>query len=259
MKIFKFAVITLAATGTIFAGTQAYLFAADAAGTSQYASRTPIEATRPVAVELFTSQGCSSCPPADMIAGKFARDKDIVMITRPVTYWNRLGWTDTLARESNDRLQRSYARTDMAGKGVYTPQMVINGRVGLIGSSELSGRSLIKRAAQSDMAASIRILPVKSECGQRAIMVAGPSKGDATVTLVALKSLSKVAIGRGENGGRMLGYHNVLVGETDLGKWMGGSQVVKFDAAKTASNTADRYAVIVRGNVTGHILGASYI
>ena len=222
-------------------------------------SRVPIKANRPVAVELFTSQGCSSCPPADVVAGKFAKDKDIVMITRPVTYWNRLGWTDTLARKSNDDLQRSYARTNMAGRGVYTPQMVINGRVGLVGSSEQSARSLIQRAKQKDLRAPIRVLPVKMANGKPTLMIAGPSKGDATVTLVALKSHSNVKIGRGENSGRTLGYYNVLVGETDIGSWNGGSQPMTYAPKLTNQTGADRYAVIVRGNKTGRILGASYI
>ncbi len=97
----------------------------------------------PVAVELFTSQGCSSCPPADVLMSKLAREPNIVVLTRPVTYWDKLGWKDTLAREENTSLQRSYAARGGEGSGVYTPQAMVQGRMAAVGSNEGQLRRLI--------------------------------------------------------------------------------------------------------------------
>ena len=97
-----------------------------AADTSQAPASGGDGAARPVVLELFTSQGCSSCPPADRLAGILARDPSLLVITRPVTYWDRLGWKDTLARAENTDLQRAYSRRISTGQGVYTPQIVVN-------------------------------------------------------------------------------------------------------------------------------------
>ena len=89
----------------------------------------------PVVLELFTSQSCSSCPPADALAEQLALRDDVIVISRPVTYWNRIGWEDTLSCEDNTDLQRAYARRGLDGRnGVYTPQMVVDGRSGVVGS-----------------------------------------------------------------------------------------------------------------------------
>src|SRR4051812_11333440 len=89
---------------------------------------------RPVLVELFTSQGCSACPPADEFLGRLAREPGIIAISRPVTSWDRFGWRDTLAREENTQLQERYAiRYRQDG---YTPQAVVQGRVMLVGGRE---------------------------------------------------------------------------------------------------------------------------
>jgi hypothetical protein len=103
---------------------------------AQAHAQTPAPATmlRPVLVELFTSQGCSSCPPADEFLDRLAREPGIVAISRPVTSWDALGWRDTLAREENTRLQRAYAARH--GDEAYTPQAVVQGRVLLIGGRE---------------------------------------------------------------------------------------------------------------------------
>ena len=100
----------------------------------------------PVVIELFTSQGCSSCPPADMLASRLAKDDTLLVISRPVTYWDRLGWKDTLARPQNTALQRAYASKGNEGSGVYTPQIVVNGGDGAVGSREGDIRSIVRRA-----------------------------------------------------------------------------------------------------------------
>ena len=119
------------------------------AGTAQIDHSQTHALGQPVLVELFTSQGCSSCPPADRFASTLARDSDLVVIARPVTYWDRLGWKDTLAREANTDLQRDYSRRGLAGRnGVYTPQMVVDGVLGAVGSRERDVRQQIALARE---------------------------------------------------------------------------------------------------------------
>jgi hypothetical protein len=88
---------------------------------------------RPVVVELFTSQGCSSCPPADMLLGRLAQRPGVIAISLPITYWDMLGWKDTLASEANTRRQKAYAAA-MGHGGVYTPQIVVDGVADVVGS-----------------------------------------------------------------------------------------------------------------------------
>jgi hypothetical protein len=88
---------------------------------------------RPVLVELFTSQGCASCPPADRLIAKLDREGGAVAVSRPVTSWDELGWADTLARGANDRLQRDYATRAIPGAGAYTPEAVVGGAAAAAG------------------------------------------------------------------------------------------------------------------------------
>ena len=129
-----------------FAGLQ---FAASAEAGSARVTTETARSGQPVVIELFTSQGCSSCPPADMLARRLAKDPSLLVITRPVTYWDRLGWKDTLAREENTQLQRAYAAKGGEGAGVYTPQIVVNGDGAAVGSREGDIRSLVRRADRS--------------------------------------------------------------------------------------------------------------
>lgn len=204
--------------------------------------------SHPVAVELFTSQGCSSCPPADAFAEELAKNPDVVVITRPVTYWDRLGWKDTLARESNTQLQRAYAAKGGEGAGVYTPQTMVQGRFGAVGSD----RALIQRQiakARREIKAAIAVRP-------GVIAVAGEG-APADVKLVSLKSQITVRIGNGENGGRVIRYSNVLVAEQSLGRWQGGAQTYVLPATRVAG--ADKMVVILQAPGSGAILAAHYL
>jgi hypothetical protein len=206
---------------------------------------------RPVLVELFTSQGCSSCPPADAFAEVLARDPQVVMITRPVTYWDRLGWKDTLGREENSELQRRYAGHGKAGAGVYTPQMVVNGGDAAVGSD----RKEVLRQVRDAYSASAPAIAVRPGV----IAVSGASGDAADVTIVALKSAATVRIGRGENGGRTIRYSNVFLGETRLGSWAGGTRTYAIPAAATRVAGADRFAVVIQQPKTGRVLSARYL
>lgn len=213
--------------------------------------------SEPVLVELFTSQGCSSCPPADRVAAKLDREDAAVIISRPVTYWDRLGWKDTLASEANTRLQRAYAMKGLAGKnGVYTPQVVTNGRFGIVGSQENALRRDVAKAARMQTAA-LRSKSLRS--GAIAVGIAGKARNKAELVLVAVKHEAKVAISRGENSGRRIAYTNVVKTETVISQWSGGQQGVKIHAANLQARGADRYAVILREPDAGKVLAARWI
>ncbi len=114
------------------------------------------EAKRPVVVELFTSQGCNSCPPADELLGRLATRPDVIAISLPVTYWDMLGWKDTLATDANTRRQKAYAQF-MGRGGVYTPQIIVDGVSDVVGSREADVQAAIaKREAEIEVSESRR-------------------------------------------------------------------------------------------------------
>lgn len=209
---------------------------------------------QPVAYELFTSQGCSSCPPADKLAEKYANDANVVVITRPVTYWDGLGWKDTLAREDNTDLQRAYARRGMAGSGVYTPQTVIQGGDATVGSRMDEVARLIS-TAQHKPGPDVTI--VRAADGGRTVTLSGNAQG--TLKVVALRSSVDVAIGNGENSGRKVRYVNVVVGETPVGNWSGGNGNFTVPASALRIAGADRYALVVQNGSAGPIVAARYL
>ena len=215
----------------------------------------PSRKLKPVVIELFTSQGCSSCPPADMLASRLAKDDSLLVITRPVTYWDRLGWKDTLAREANTQLQRAYAEKGHAGAGVYTPQIVINGGGAAVGSREGDIRSLVRRADRSGP----RVMASTDASGDRTITIDGKSDYLARVSLIAMSSSETVRIGRGENGGRTLHFTNVVRDERVLGSWRGRRESFAVPAEYMKVSGADRYAIVVQRPGAGPIVAAKLL
>ncbi len=216
----------------------------------------------PVLLELFTSQGCSSCPPADRVAAKLDREGKnanggVVVISRPVTYWDRLGWKDTLASESNTQLQRAYAMKGLQGRnGVYTPQVVSDGTFGVVGSQENALRVNIAKARRVQTAA---LRSKRLASGAVAVGIAGPSSQSGELVLIAVKREAKVAIGRGENSGRNIAYTNVVRSEKVIGNWNGAKQGIQIKAADLKVKGADRYAVVLREPNAGKVLAAGWI
>jgi hypothetical protein len=200
--------------------------------------------TGPAIVELFTSQGCSSCPPADAFLAELARDPSVVAISRPVTYWDQLGWKDSLARPQNTQLQREYAARGGARAGVYTPQMMVQGKYPSVGSSRADVNAFIARAHRE---ASVTV----GIADTSAIITGG--KDSAQVKVIALRSSQMVRIGSGENGGRSIRYTNIVISERVIGTWTGGTQRFALPAERIPG--ADRFAIIVQRGTAGPILG----
>lgn len=214
----------------------------------------PAMAPRPVVVELFTSQGCSSCPQADEALAGYSRDPNLVAISRPVTYWDDLGWRDTLARQANTDRQRAYVARGVADEA-YTPQAVIQGQVALVG-----GRTgAIHRAVDEAAARPGPRLIVERDGDARILALAGAAPHGAEIRLLALRRRVPVAIGRGENRGQTVDYVNVVVDEQVIGAWRGGPLRLAVPAARLAVPTADRYAIIVQEPNAGAILAGGYL
>jgi hypothetical protein len=206
---------------------------------------------RPVVVELFTSQGCAACPPADEFLGRLAREPAIVAITRPVTSWDRFGWRDTFGREEHDQLQQRYAiRYRQDG---YTPQAVVQGRVMLIG-----GREGAVHRAIDEYRAGAGAAPQLRRDGD-AILLDGNAARPAEVRLLALRSRASVSIGRGENSGHRVDYVNIVIDEVPLGTWRGGPLRLAIPPVRLRTPGADRYVVIVQEPDAGQVLTASFL
>src|SRR5262245_4222154 len=157
----------------------------------------------PIVVELFTSQGCSSCPAADKVLGELKGRPDVLPLSFHVTYWDRLGWPDTFGLEASTERQRSYADL-LSQAGLYTPQMVIGGRVDVVGSQRLRVREAIQLlATHGQPGPAIAIEDSLLKLG------AGPSD-EATIWLFGVDRTHDVWIHRGENRGRVIRYHNVV-------------------------------------------------
>jgi hypothetical protein len=211
---------------------------------------------RPVVVELYTSQGCSSCPPADALLGQLAGRNDVVALSFPVTYWDMLGWRDTLASEANTKRQKEYAK-ELGRGGVYTPQMIIDGQKDVIGSREQAVQSAIAHSAEPGgipVGLDGNRQQVKIEIGQ----AADRAGQQATIWLFRVQPQATVIIGDGENNGRTITYRNVVRDIKAVGTWKGQPVSVTVPRAE-AGNPRDGIAVVVQQGGYGRVVGAALI
>lgn len=198
-------------------------------------------------VELFTSQGCSSCPPADRILSRLARDPGTLAMSFPVDYWDYIGWKDTLATPGYTARQKAYAST--SGKGaVYTPQAIVDGLADAVGSDF---EAIRQAESETDKRAGVLSLPltVAERNGKINVSVGvagGASPRSAGVFLLALASSRTVTVQRGENAGSTLTYSNVVRAMTKIGDWNGAAVDLQADLAQAHLDGADSYAVIVQ-------------
>jgi hypothetical protein len=206
-------------------------------------------------IELFTSQGCSSCPLADKLLGELASDASLVTISLPIDYWDYLGWKDTLADPRNSARQRAYAHVRGDGK-VYTPQVVVNGSLHVLGSDRAAIEAAIAKSASKHDAMSLAAVTLAFDDGRLVVAVAdarldlasaGDGKGGgAEVWLCGLAKAVTVAIGRGENRGREITYHNVARRWVKLGDWTGKAGSWRVPMQKLEGDGIDTAAVLVQ-------------
>jgi hypothetical protein len=212
-------------------------------------------------LELFTSQGCSSCPPADKLLGELAADPTLVAISDPIDYWDYLGWKDTLANPGHSARQRAYARV-RGDLQVYTPQIVVNGAMHVLGSD----RAAIERSiAQTDQKPAVMSLPVLVSVGGSNLSVNVAANDVAhvggEVWLCPLERSVTVAIGRGENHDRTITYHNVVRRWLKLGDWTGTDATWAVPISEIKTDEIDAAAVMIQEGThdkPGFILGAAY-
>ena len=212
-------------------------------------------------IELFTSQGCSSCPAADKLLGELANDPSVVALSLPIDYWDYLGWKDTLASPGHSARQRAYAR--MRGdREVYTPQIVVNGAVHVLGSDKTAVEHAI---AQTDRNAAVMSVPVLASIGGGNLNVkiaAGNYHAAAEVWLCPITRTVAVAIGRGENSGRKITYHDVVRSWSKLGDYSGSDETFTVPLAEITAKDGDAVAIMVQQGTKekpGIILGTALL
>ena len=203
-----------------------------------------LAAGRPVVVELFTSQGCSSCPPAEAYLGELARRGDVLPLGFHVTYWNALGWRDPFSFDGATLRQESYAAR--LGGGSYTPEMVVDGRHHAVGSDRGAVEAAI-RGARGDEAVPLSLV---RKGGDLAIAV-GAGQGKGRVLLVGFDRQHRTPVGRGENSGRTLTESNVVRSLRVVTTYDGAPLALTLPAG-----AGEEAAVIVQG-ADGRILGAA--
>ncbi len=169
----------------------------------------------PVVVELFTSQGCSSCPPADAFLTDLAHTRtNVLPLAFHVTYWDYLGWKDPYSLDAATTRQRDYAK-QIGADGIYTPQMVVDGTTGFVGSDRSRGLAAIGNATRKPVALSL------TRDGETLRVTVGAGSGQARVLLVGFDRTRQTPIGRGENSGRTLTESNIVRSFTSIGTWTG--------------------------------------
>lgn len=207
-------------------------------------------------VELFTSQGCSSCRAADAYFGELARRDDILALAFHVDYWDYLGWRDTFGLAENTARQREYAETH-GTRRIYTPQIVVNGRTELVGSE--------RPAIEAAVAASSLPVPVEMRRGSGTVEIRVgprplPGGWRTTIRLVLFTSVARVEIARGENAGATMSYHNIVRTMRPIGMWDGGPVTITLPMDELIGDGVDGCAVIVQEDMqggTGAIVGAA--
>ncbi len=202
------------------------------------------DAAHPVVVELFQSQGCSSCPPANANVLAIAGRPDVLALSWQVTYWDDLGWRDTFGDHAFTARQYDFARR-LGHDGVFTPQVVVNGRADTVGSDAAQLAALVRDADRGVSGPSLAL--------DRGRVRVGPATGDGEVWLVRYDPrIVQVAILRGENGGETLPHRNVVRQVQDLGRWTG--QYASFALPPTAAGL--QTAVLIQSGRGGPIIAA---
>jgi hypothetical protein len=210
-------------------------------------------------VELFTSQGCSACPPADALLARFADTPGVVALSFSVDYWDYLGWRDTLASPANSERQRAYARSRGDGK-VYTPQVVVDGLAHVNGANEAAIEMAMRNATKELQDVKV---PVSMRADGDTLIVdvgAASEKSDrraGTVWLAIAKDVETVEVKRGENRGRELSYHHPVRELSPIGLWHGDPITLRLPLKDLKTIGGDCLFALLQVENNGPILGAA--
>jgi hypothetical protein len=210
-------------------------------------------------IELFTSQGCSSCPAADRLLGELTKDTSLIAVSLPIDYWDYLGWKDTLADPRHTARQKAYASVRGDGQ-VYTPQVVVNGNLHALGSDRAAIEHAIGKSRKNG---AMGLPPVTLALGDGRVDVVVPDGSDgrgAEIWLCGLMKTATIPIGRGENRGRTITYHNVVRRWLKLGDWTGKANSWSVPLQALKGDGIDQAAVLVQSGTNEKpkvILGAA--
>ena len=215
----------------------------------------PATAEDVTVVELFTSQGCSSCPPADANLRDLSERPDIVALSLHVNYWDYIGWKDPFASDKTTERQHLYA-SSLKQKFVYTPEMVIDGYTDINGINGSELKNTIDKAKSRDR---LR-LPVTASVDGGEVKVSVPSADGgkkSSIWMFEIDSEHTTPVGRGENSGRTLTNTNVVRSMQKIGEWDG--EAVDITTQLASGSERDGVAIIVQEGNTGPVLGATLV
>lgn len=239
----RFAVVALVSAGAI----GLYAAAASVAPEANAAPAPTADAAHPAVIELYQSQGCSSCPPALVVLDQIANRPDVLALNFAVTYWDQLGWKDIYARPEYTARQWAYSRAQ-GRSNVQTPQLIVNGRAAVLGSYKAEVEKAIAANARGTGG------PVVTVDGAKVSVAAAPASKPATVWLVGYDPRTvQVPIRAGENNGRTLPHRNIVRQLVSLGSWSG--KAASFTAPATPAGL--KRAVLVQTGSGGPIVAAT--
>ncbi|WP_246107270.1 DUF1223 domain-containing protein [Puniceibacterium confluentis] len=204
----------------------------------------------PVVVELFTSQGCSSCPPADALLADLDGREDVIPLALHVDYWDYIGWKDKFASPAYTTRQKGYAAA-LGNRSIYTPQMIVNGRHDVVGNRPKDVAALIKAHKSKPSPVSLQISRSGDVLSIRAS--SGRNAGPMEIAVARYKPHEAVVIQRGENAGRTIDYSHIVTGWAVVERWNGQGSF----AATTAVKGTEPIVVLVQGANYGPIFAAA--
>lgn len=211
-------------------------------------------------LELFTSQGCDTCPPADQVLAAYADRPNIIAISLPVDIWDYLGWKDTLASDKNSERQKAYAKARGDG-AIYTPQVIVNGMIGVSGNDP---KAIDEALHLTDETLRDTRVPIRFWHERNSIVIeagdapAGLRTKEATIWFAVVQKKAQVPVERGDNKGKTLTYTNIVREMIPVGTWNG--KAMQLQLARTAVMTPETQACIVllQESKAGPILGAAW-
>lgn len=215
--------------------------------------------TQPVLAELFTSQGCSSCPEADKIWAELQKRNDVVALSFSIDYWDYIGWKDTLARHENTLRQQAYSKA-MPSRQVYTPQVIVDGVADVVGNERAKVISAIDARSAKVKGKRLSLNLTQSGSNVEIRIAGGTTSEPATVWVAHTASSRTVNVTRGENAGHMMTYTNVVRDFTAASSWSGQDLTIQVPArAGEGSDVTDGVAVWVQQGTQGQVLGAAQL
>ncbi|PRX29752.1 hypothetical protein SAMN05216257_11013 [Meinhardsimonia xiamenensis] len=206
----------------------------------------------PVLVELFTSQGCSACPPADALLAELADRDDVIALALHVDYWDYIGWKDGFARPEFTARQKAYARA--AGhRTIYTPQMIVNGTEHVVGAKPMRLADALMRQRERAPLVALDLARAGSRLTITARPLAHALPAQMVVQLVRYLPSATVAISRGENAGRTITYRNIVTEWMHLARW-DGRNAFQLELAVTGPEPV---VVVIQSDGPGEVLAAA--